>query len=131
MKSARLSGVSCLRIRGLRAKFEPTEPYPVIQATQSEQLLKKIDVIRSTGGNPWTEVKLEPQKLQPEQIGPTISESEVDLTEPGQATLSQDEARLRMDQLEELMLTDPALYEQLIANGTLEDEEKNSDAIDG
>lgn len=94
----------------------------------SEEILRQFRPPRS---NPWTEVKTTTQKLQPEPNGSTISENDEDLDRAGQETLSREEANLRTDQLDELLLTDPSLYEKMISNGILEDEEEQPDAIDG
>lgn len=87
-------------------------------------MFEQKETIRDTP-NLWTALK-----LQPKANGSTISENEVDLAEAQENTLSQDEEVIRRDQLDELMITNPSLYEQLVLNGSLEDEETLPDGND-
>lgn len=76
--------------------------------------------------NPWPGIR-----LQPKPIGSTILGNEpVDLSQAEQETLVKSEYEIRQDQIDELMITSPALYEQMVLNGSLEDKETIPDGID-
>lgn len=69
--------------------------------------------------------------MQPKPIGSTILGNEpVDLSQAEQETLVKSEYEIRQDQIDELMITSPALYEQMVLNGSLEDKETIPDGID-
>jgi hypothetical protein len=77
--------------------------------------------------SPWNPSIL--QGLRPTPTTATISDNELEsgLVDAEVSTLSWEERKLRQEQLEELAITDPVLYEDYILSGDLTNEEPNPD----
>lgn len=128
LKACRKSRVSKMDLARGRVTFfgkEQSPPIPASGSIWSNLGLHPTDAPRT----PLKDFLMTAEpRLHPEPAPAIIPISGKELEDAESETLKVEEARLRAEYLEELSITHPFEYEQLVLNGSLEDKDTANDA---